>query len=473
MKFSEKIIWSCFLVLTFVFSLGSMIMIYQNHQVLFNHTVDQCLSDYHIQIYSLESRLFQDAQRYETEYGKNEDKMLERIEYYLNQFQKASLQQIENYTLLSVDNQKLASNITTLQQNYATTQYDQTYFIESLEGKQYLFVTSSFHAGKDTFYLSSSYDISSVYQERQRQLQSFLIIALLLLGMAFFILRYVSRYLTRSILKLNEVSKRIAEGQYDERTCIESLDEIGELSHNFDRMAEMNEQKIHQLEQSVIQKEEFMGSFSHEIKTPMTTILGFADLLRTCDMDEETRQKAVQYIYQEGQRLERLSYTLMKLLSLSEEKIDLERVSIHEFVVELQNYYLQQKLSQKLIFHYDSGEVLSHHELLFVLMRNLIDNARKASKDNQNIEISIYYQEHGFLFVVCDHGRGMSQEAIEKATEPFYMEDKSRSRMQGGAGLGLTIVNRILELHHSQLKIESLLHQGTTISFWLEEYHEV
>lgn len=88
MKFSEKIIWSCFLVLTFVFSLGSMIMIYQNHQVLFNHTVDQCLSDYHIQIYSLESRLFQDAQRYETEYGKNEDKMLERIEYYLNQFQK-------------------------------------------------------------------------------------------------------------------------------------------------------------------------------------------------------------------------------------------------------------------------------------------------------------------------------------------------------------------------------------------------
>ena len=118
MKFSEKIIWSCFLVLTFVFSLGSMIMIYQNHQVLFNHTVDQCLSDYHIQIYSLESRLFQDAQRYETEYGKNEDKMLERIEYYLNQFQKASPQQIENYTLLSVDNQKLASNMTTLQRAF-------------------------------------------------------------------------------------------------------------------------------------------------------------------------------------------------------------------------------------------------------------------------------------------------------------------------------------------------------------------
>lgn len=261
MKFSEKIIWSCFLVLTFVFSLGSMIMIYQNHQVLFNHTVDQCLSDYHIQIYSLESRLFQDAQRYETEYGKNEDKMLERIEYYLNQFQKASLQQIENYTLLSVDNQKLASNMTTLQQNYASTQYDQTYFIESLEGKQYLFVTSSFHAGKDTFYLSSSYDISSVYQERQRQLQSFLIIALLLLGMAFFILRYVSRYLTRSILKLNEVSKRIAEGQYDERTCIESLDEIGELSHNFDRMAEMNEQKNTSIRTKCHSKRRIYGKF--------------------------------------------------------------------------------------------------------------------------------------------------------------------------------------------------------------------
>ena len=237
-------------------------------------------------------------------------------------------------------------------------------------------------------------------------------------------------------------------------------------------MAQMNEQRIQQLQDNVVQKEEFMASFSHEIKTPMTAILGFADLLRTCDCDEETRQKAAQYIYHEGRRLESLAYTLMDLLALNNRTIQWQCVKIKDVIKQIKNYYLGQNKQERLIIDYDDVCVLSQEELLFVLLRNLIDNALKASQDNQYVKVSIHKCQQHVIFSIRDQGIGMSQEAIEKATEPFYMADKSRSRSMGGAGLGLTIVKRILELHHSSLQIQSQLNNGTTMSFALEVNHE-
>lgn len=237
-------------------------------------------------------------------------------------------------------------------------------------------------------------------------------------------------------------------------------------------MAQMNEQRIKQLQDNVLQKEEFMGSFSHEIKTPMTAILGFADLLRTCDCDEETRQKAAQYIYHEGKRLENLSYTLLDLLSFNNQTIQLECIQVKDVIKQIHNYYLGQKKLERLVIEYEDICVLSQAELLFVLLRNLIDNALKASQDNQNVKLIIQQHQQTVQFSVCDQGIGMSQEAIEKATEPFYMADKSRSRSMGGAGLGLTIVKRILELYQCSLHIESQMNQGTTMSFDLEVAYE-
>ena len=470
MKFSEKIIYSCLVILAIMFSIGMLLMIYQNHVTLLKTTRDQYLSHHQIELYTLESRLFQDSISLQGYYSKDNQQIQNKMIYYVQQFQ--DVEKNGYYALIHDNNQILYTDMNENLKPYISSEHNHTYFMQSIQKNQYMFVTSSFTVGTDIYYLETCYDMSFVYKERDRQLQSFLIIGCFLLVVASFILKVLSNYLTRSILKLNEVSKRIASGQYSERTCIQSQDEIGELSQSFEYMAQMNEQRIQQLQDNVLQKEEFMASFSHEIKTPMTAILGFADLLRTCDCDEETRQKAAQYIYHEGRRLESLAYTLMDLLALNNRTIQCQCVKIKDVIKQIKNYYLGQNKQERLVIEYDDVCVLSQGELLFVLLRNLIDNALKASQDNQYVKVSIHKCQQHVIFSIRDQGIGMSQEAIEKATEPFYMADKSRSRSMGGAGLGLTIVKRILELHHSSLQIQSQLNNGTTMSFALEVNHE-
>ena len=130
-----------------------------------------------------------------------------------------------------------------------------------------------------------------------------------------------------------------------------------------------------------------MSSFSHEVKTPMTAILGFADLLRTCDCDEQTRQKAAQYIYTEGKRLENLSYTLMDLLALGNNQIELKSVSMKVIVKQLKDYYQGKHIQNILEFDKMDIWVFSQADLLFMLLRNLIDNSIKASQEGQRIQI--------------------------------------------------------------------------------------
>lgn len=462
MKFSEKIIWVCLITIGIVFSLGSTIMIARNHNHLLNATIEQNISSHEMSIYTLESKLYQDYYR-----NIRKDKSIhEQMIYYLDQFE-ASVQRAR-YAISDSNDKIISSHIPQSLQDYITKDNDQNYSIVSKD-KPYMIMTSKAIIGNDEYYLTGCYDISSVFNERNRQVFTFVFIDIVVIGVSFVILKFLSRYLTQSIDKLNKASQRIASGHYGERTHIHTQDEIGELSQSFDEMAYMNEKRIEELKTNLEQREEFMGSFSHEIKTPMTAILGFADMLYTMDCDEETRRKAARYIYMEGKRLENLSYTLMELLSLSDKTIELEVISFDNVVHQLKEYYQNQP---HILFQTHSCFVYSHQELLFTMMRNLIDNARKASQDDQDVIVETILENHQLKVMIQDHGIGMSEEDIQRITEPFYMVDKSRSREQGGAGLGLSIVKRICDVHHTTLDIQSQLHEGTTMSFILEVEHD-
>lgn len=468
MKFAEKIIWSCLLTLAIVFSIGATFMLIQNHQYLLDTTIQQNLSNHDIEVYSLETRLLQDSLSYLTEFGEDENQMMNKAIYYIEQFCNVSSRQQKGYALSNQNDEIFYSNIDNEYISMISIEHNQTYFLKHLHQQDLMFVTTPITAGKNVYYLTTCYDLTYCYNERNRQIQSFIVISLFIFVLAFIILRFISSYLTQSIYKLNEVSQRIASGDYSERTQIESLDEIGELSRSFDEMAEKNEQTIHQLQDSIVQREEFMSSFSHEVKTPMTAILGFADMLRTCECDEETKQMAAQYIYNEGKRLEKLSYTLMDLLSIGEKTIKLQSVELESIVQQLKSYYDGKNSDYCLVFETLDISVKSQQELLFTLLRNLIDNAMKASQSGQNIWVRTKRVDNKVEIAVIDEGIGMSADDIKKATEPFYMADKSRSRSQGGSGLGLSIVKRICEVHQTELFIESTLQQGTTVSFLLE-----
>ena len=112
---------------------------------------------------------------------------------------------------------------------------------------------------------------------------------------------------------------------------------------------------------------------------------------------------------------------------------------------------------------WEPGYILVEPDLFKTLMINLVDNARKASHKNSVIELYGKVEDGGYAIYVRDHGRGMPKEELSKITEPFYMIDKSRSRAQNGAGLGLALCQRIAELHETKLEYESEVGAGTTV----------
>lgn len=462
MKFAEKMLWSCLVVLMVVFSLGATIMMLQNHRNLLETTINQNLSSFDIEVFSIENQLSENIKYVNDNY---QSTILDQITYHLEQMRQFSNQQI-GY-ILNQDNKVLFTNLDQSYQNFIHSSDKSIYYIQPIEDKYTLFATTKLYVLDQIYDLTLCYDISSCYLERNRQIQNFIVISIFLFILAYIIVRIISNYMTKSIKKLNFTSQRIAMGYYEERTKIESDDEIGELSRSFDQMATINEKTIHQLQENASQKEEFMGHFSHEIKTPMTAILGFADLLRSQDCDEETKQKAANYIYTEAERLENLSYALMDLLSISEQNIELEYISLQYIFKQLKKYY---KNNNKIVFDEVDISVKAHKDLLFVLLRNLIDNSLKANATT--ISIQVKKQKHCITISVVDDGLGMNDAEIQKITEPFYMIDKSRSRSLGGAGLGLAIVKRICDVHHTTLSITSKVNQGTTISFYLEVSYE-
>lgn len=260
--------------------------------------------------------------------------------------------------------------------------------------------------------------------------------------------------------RLNAGAKQIARGQYDERIVVERQDEIGELSDNFNQMAEAVQLQIERLTEAERRRTLFMGNLTHELKTPMTAISGYAKTLLTVKLSPEDREEALSYIYGESCRLERLSKKMMNLLLLEEsDNINLERVSAKELFRNAREACSGSLEEDGIRLEcYEDGETfLVDVDLFTEVLINLIDNARKASGSGDRILLSAT----GDVIEVRDFGKGIPEKEREKILEPFYMIDKSRSRENQGAGLGLAITAAILKRHNCQLRIEGYVGSGT------------
>ena len=214
-----------------------------------------------------------------------------------------------------------------------------------------------------------------------------------------------------------------------------------------------------------------MGSFAHELKTPMTSIIGYADLLRSQSMDEEEAQEAANYIFSEGKRLEALSLKLLDLLLVKHQTLALTDTEISTLIesltVHLQPVYREHRIT--LQCRCETGICRLEPDLFRSVLINLLDNARKALPEGGNIYVLGQSLDGEYQIRVLDNGRGMPEEAIRHLTEAFYRVDRSRSRAQGGAGLGLTLCSRILELHGGTISFASREGNGTCVTVCLPE----
>ena len=322
----------------------------------------------------------------------------------------------------------------------------------------------------DDWTLYTAYDLSEVFAARARSLQRFLLLeAAVVIGAAVAAFLF-SRRLIRPLALLNRASRQIAAGNYALRTDLHTDDEIGQLSESFDTMAAAVQEKVAALELSVQQREDFMGAFTHELKTPMTGILGCADLLRSMQPDPEEQREAAGAIYHEAHRLENLSVKLLQLLHLDEEELTLVPLNLDKVVaraIQAARPALEQNGNARAEAIPTGLWVMGDGDLLCDLVLNLISNAAKAGPGGL---ITITAEQVGktVLLRVRDRGCGIPADQLTRVTEPFYMVDKSRARKQGGSGLGLALCSRIAQAHGGTLTIESEPGKGTAVTVNLQ-----
>ena len=315
-------------------------------------------------------------------------------------------------------------------------------------------------------YMETVRDISRLFTDREIHYQVYRWIVLLVVGVSSLVMFVLSYWLTTPIRSLGRVATQLAQGDYSPRARVMGSDEISELAESFNHMADAVEKNVQELEDAARRQEDFTASFVHELKTPLTSIIGYADMLRSGNLPEDMRFKAASYIFSEGKRLENLSLALMSLLVVGHSTADVRSVNMRRLCQEAGRICQPAMRAKGLTLSVRAEESVLRGDpaLLQTLLQNLLDNARKATDSGGQVVLAGRRDGEGYRITVADQGRGIPEGELSKITEPFYMVDKSRSRAEGGAGLGLALCKQIVELHRGRLRFESHEGKGTIVT---------
>ena len=306
------------------------------------------------------------------------------------------------------------------------------------------------------FNLTSDEEVRDVIEIVRRTiillvLNSFLISAV--------IVRVTSKKMLIPIKKLSSAAKKVAKGDFSIKLETYREDEIGELTNNFNQMVT----ELGSLES--LQKE-FIDNVSHEIKTPISSIQGFTELLRDDSVSQEEKIEYLDVIEEESNRLLNLTTNMLKLSKLqnqnritNKEQIDIAE-QIRRAITLLEPKWKEKEISFNISL--EEKYFYGDEDLIFQVWVNLIDNAIKFSKQYGKIDVNLKEKTDTLEIKIKDNGIGMSEEEIKRIFTRFYQIDKSHS--EKGSGLGLAIVKRIVELSNGKIDVKSKKDEGTTIT---------
>ena len=279
-----------------------------------------------------------------------------------------------------------------------------------------------------------------------------------------------SLYITRPIMRLSEATEAISKGDYSHRIDVVTNDEMGQLTQAYNSMSDTIREKMIALENSVTSKEDFIAAFAHETKTPITGIIGYADLLYQGKLHDNEINDAAGVILSEAERLQSLSSKLLELTDLdrSSSAIMIEQISSSDIEHDLANLYRIESERRGIDISIQLGEgyFWADYALIRLVITNLIDNAMKAETKQVTVTGNLMTDDH-FMITVEDNGIGIPADKVSRVKEAFYMVDKSRSRAENGVGLGLTLCDRIIRLHGGTMDIVSKEGEGTRIELKL------
>ncbi len=468
MKFKHKLVLCMVVLLGLSFGLGGTILIHRSFKTSLSSTIDSDLLNYE----SIQSTLLIAVDTNSVSSYIDMSNIINQLSAQGNSNRKNIILRNSDMEVVSIMNSSF-----TYKEMKPSDENTCNSIIWRENNNYYLQLCSSMDINTENLDISQMdivYDITSVYAARAQEQNTFrlLLIAIFVVGSITSMI--AASLLTKPLEKLSSLAQHISHGDYSARLHIHSGDEIEALANDFNNMADTIEDNISELHFSMEKQEQFMGSFAHELKTPMTSIIGYADLLRSQNMSEDETNEAANYIFSEGKRLESLSLKLLDLLVVKNQETILTptdpalavRNVINVMKPELAKEHITLKSSCR------KGCCMMDIDLFQSLIINIIDNARKAIDDNGLIHVAGTVRDDNYVIIIKDNGRGMPPEEITRISEAFYRIDKSRSRAQGGAGLGLAICSKIAEIHQAKIKYKSAVGRGTVVTITLPNIKE-
>ena len=334
------------------------------------------------------------------------------------------------------------------------------------DGKRHIVISSEICDGK--YEMIFAKNVESLDSEFQALMLTYAFtaigVSLLLAVCLYFILKTLSGPLE----KLRKTTEVIEAGDFSVTVEEKGNDEFTLLAKSFNAMlAKINEQMAaleREAEAKMIEaerKQMLVDNMAHELRTPLTSIHGYAEFIEKANTTEERRLIAAKYIMSESERLQKISEILLDGAFIRENEIEMADTDLGAVLADVAEKLQMRAEKAEVEVTCDTVPVTvkGNETLLSMLFYNLTENAIKACSAGGKVKISCTEGQA----IIEDNGKGMTKEQLLHITEPFYRTDKSRSRAEGGAGLGLALCKQIVHTHGAEMRFESEVGKGTKI----------
>lgn len=310
------------------------------------------------------------------------------------------------------------------------------------------------HALGGEITLLTALDVSPVYALRRELLRGAAALGLIGLALAGALAIWISGVLTRPLSQLADAAAKLADGDYAAPLPAAKNDEMNALIRAFSRMSAAIDERETALRTQAEERQALIDALAHEMRTPLTAILGGARLLQQSRLSGSQQSELLDTMAREASRLSTMDERLLLLTRLDHEAPAFAPFDSQAMAREALSVYDGVRLEG------DDAVFVGERELTILLLRNLVVNAQRAG-GKEAVRVTL----HPDGFDVTDYGCGMTKEQIARAFEPFYKADKARTRSAGGAGLGLPLCRKIARLHHGKLHMESEIGRGTRVCY--------
>jgi signal transduction histidine kinase len=276
---------------------------------------------------------------------------------------------------------------------------------------------------------------------------------------------YLSKRITAPLREMNRVALHIAKGQFDQRVKIKTRDELGELGETINYMA----QELDGLDRM---RKDFVANVSHDLRSPLTSIHGFVSAFLDETIPGERKRHYFTIMKEQTERMIKLVNDLLDMARIEAGQLEIRPVIfnlselVRQVVARMEPEFVKKQVNVELISEEAQNiHVFADPDRIDQVIINLIQNAVQFSSPDSSVEVILKKEERAVISI-RDYGSGIKQEDIQSIWERFYKADRARTK-KAGTGLGLSIVKHILDLHQTDIQVESEVGRGTTFTFTL------